>query len=97
MLTSQLTGFVAGRSTAPIEPTYWNTLNEFLAHAALITLSVTVTGLLIAGVIHLAMVGFLDRADRRSVGPAVPSEPGKHERPIQPSHVKTHPDSQHPH
>jgi len=84
MLTSQLTGFVAGGATAPIEPTYWNTMNEFLAHAALVTLGVTVTGLLIAGVIHLAVVGLLDRADRRPAAHGVPDEAGQHARSLRP-------------
>lgn len=84
MLTSQMTGFITEGATAPIEPAYWQTMTEFLAHAALVTLSVTATALLIAGVIHLAVVGFLDRADRRSAAHAAPDELGQRELPLRP-------------
>ena len=84
MLTPQMTGSVAGGANAPIEPAYWHTMNDFLTHAALVTLSVTVTGLLIAAVIHFAVVGLLDRADRRSAAHAAPGESGQRERPFRP-------------
>ena len=70
MLTSQMSGFIAGAATARIEPAYWHTVNEFLSHAALVTLSVTVTGLLIAALIHFAVVGLsIGRQPDLSTGP----------------------------
>ena len=62
MTTSYLIRLVADSAAAPIPRADWSALSEFLGVAALVTLSVTATALLIAGVIRLAVEGSGDRS-----------------------------------